>query len=175
MEDSKVFIITGEQGRGKTTFLKLLLPELERLDIKVIGFYADGQWKNDVRVRFDVVDIQSRKSHLLCSDEPNAEFERIGRYYFDPKTILWGEDLLLNEDRTGKCLFVIDEIGKFEIAQKVWHNVLRELLDIRMPILITVRKEILERVIEYFQIQDPIVFRLDSTQKKVAQAIAGQL
>jgi len=175
METSKVFIITGRQGEGKTTFLTSVLTELSLGGIKAAGFCADGQWRDNLRTKFEIVDINGTGRRLLCCDEAVKGFEKVGRFYFNPKTIQWGEDLLLTSRDNEPRLYVVDEIGKFELAQKVWYKAFHNLLEEKLPVLITVRKEILGHVIEYFQIQEPIVFGLDNTQKKVAQTIAAQL
>ena len=175
METSKVFIITGRQGEGKTTFLTSVLTELSLGGIKAAGFCADGQWRDNLRTKFEIVDINGTGRRLLCCDEAVKGFEKVGRFYFNPKTIQWGEDFLSTAKDNEQRIYVMDEIGKFELAQKVWYNAFHKLLTEKYPVLFTVRKEILEQVIEYFHIFEPIIFGLDDTQKKVAQTIAVQL
>lgn len=175
MENAKVFIITAGQGEGKTTFLKSVLSELELLGIETAGFYAEGHWKNNLRIRFDITDVRNQESRFLCSDKRLEGFENVGRFYFDPETIRWGERLLLPEESSPHGLFVLDEVGKFELRKKVWYSAFKRLLEMKRPVLITVRREVLEKVIQQFQIQDPVVFGLENAQKKVALTIAGQL
>lgn len=175
METSKVFIITGNQGEGKTTFLKKVLFELNQSGIKTAGFYAEGKWKKDLRTAFEIVDIQSGKQRLLCCDKESPGFEKVGRFCFDPLTIQWGENILDKARQEGRCLFVLDEIGKFELNQKVWYSALLNILAEEHLVLITVRKEILEPLIQYFQIRNPFVFGLEDEPQIVARAIAAQL
>ncbi len=175
MEKSNVFIITGNQGEGKSTFLKGILFELKQAGIKTAGFYAEGKWKDDVRVKFDIVDIQSCHQRLLCCDEETQGFEKVGRFYFNPETIRWGEDIIAKAKLQERCVFVIDEIGKFELNHKVWYPLFYNLLQRNLPVLITVRKEILEQLVQYFKITDPVVFGLDETKKAVMQKIAERL
>lgn len=175
MGTSKVFIITGNQGEGKTTFLKRVLYALNEARIKTAGFYAEGKWENDLRTQFYIVDIQNNDRKLLCCDKGIPGFEKVGRFYFDPETIQWGENMLEQAKQEGWSLFVLDEIGKFELEQKVWFSVFFNLLTEKRPVLITVRKEILEAVIQYFRIHDAIVFGLDSKPKVVARKIIAQL
>ena len=175
MENSNVFIITGNQGEGKTTFLKSVLSELKQLGIKTAGFYAEGKWQDNVRVEFEIIDIQSDTKRFLCCDRETQGFEKVGRFYFDPVTIRWGEDIIAKAEHVERCLFVMDEIGKFELNQKVWYPLFYYLLQTNLPVLITVRKEILKQVTQYFKILNPIVFGLDETKKAVAQKIAERL
>ncbi len=139
------------------------------------GFYAEGHWKNDLRVQFDVVDINHPESRLLCTDEPRTGYSKAGRFYFDPAAIRWGEALLQTENRDPKCLSVLDEVGKFELNHLVWYPALKSLLDNCQPVLITVRSEMLHDLIQEFGIREPRVFGLEQAQKKVARTIAGQL
>lgn len=175
MQTSKVFIITGHQGEGKTTFLKQVLPELNQSGIKTAGFYAEGRWENDLRTAFEIVDIRGSGQRLLCCDKKSPGSEKIGRFYFDPSAIRWGESILNGAKQEGGCLFVLDEIGKFELTGKVWYSVFFDLLAEKRPVLITVRKEILESLIQYFLIRNPFVFDPDSTPQMVARAIATRL
>lgn len=175
MENNNVFIITGNQGEGKTTFLKGILSELKQAGIKTAGFYAEGKWKDNVRVKFDIVDIQSNHQRLLCCDEVTQGFEKVGRFYFNPETIRWGEDIITKAKSLERCVFVIDEIGKFELNRKVWYSLFYDLLQQNLPLLITVRKEILEQVIQFFSITNPVVFELNTTKKAAAQIIAERL
>lgn len=175
METFKIFIITGNQGEGKTTFLKQVLQELSWAGIKTTGFYAEGKWENNQRTAFEIVNVQGGEQRLLCCDKETAGFEKAGRFYFDPRTIRWGENLLGKAGQRERCLFVLDEIGKFELAQKVWYPVFFSLLTEKRPLLITVRKEILEVVIQYFRIRNPFVFGLDDAPHTVARTIAGHV
>ncbi len=95
MEASKVFIIVCHQGEEKITFLTSVLTQLNLAGVRTSGFYTVGQWRNNLRTKFEIVDINGGGRQLLCCDEAVMGYEKVGRFYFNPKTIRLGEYLLL--------------------------------------------------------------------------------
>jgi nucleoside-triphosphatase len=173
MNASLIFIITGEQGEGKTTALIQVVEKLKKQNIPVHGFTPPGLWREGKRTSFDLLDVNRSEGKLLCQDSPAYGFEKTGRFYFDKETIAYGETLL----RTSKdnSILVIDEIGLLETKGKVWGNVLREIINTHdHPVLITVRKQFLDRVCISFSLINPVVFSVSEDPDIIAAEIAGQ-
>lgn len=167
METRLIFIITGEQGEGKTIRIKEVVTELKKQKVPVKGFIAEGEWQGDARNAFLIRDIETGKQEPLCSDEFQAGFIQHGRFYFNPVAIDFGERLL-QPSAPGEVL-VIDEIGVFELQDTVWANRFNYLLHkTKNPLLITVRKFFLDEVIRHFGIEHPFLF---SCQQKVNSII----
>jgi nucleoside-triphosphatase len=174
MKSHPVFIISGDQGEGKTTMLTEVVSELVKKDIGVHGFLAPGVWKAGLRSDFYIQDLVTGNQQLLCKSIPEKGFEKIGRFYFNPDTIAFGEDLLRN-NKPGDLL-IIDEVGMFEIKGQVWNRVLKEVIEAKEnPLLITVRKEFVDDVISVFNLSDPLVYHVSDNGKDIADKIIDHL
>lgn len=163
-----VFILTGEQGEGKTTRLKELIVRLRNSGLSLYGFYAAGYWENGQRSRFDLVDVQTGKQKLLCANQSAPGFWKQGRFYFDPETIRWGATLL-EGDKQG--LAIMDEVGRFELDGKVWASSLKQLVQNDKPILMVVRRVFVREVIDKFGIVNPQIIFPDDDLEEVAHGM----
>lgn len=151
-----------------------VINELKNGAICCKGFVAEGKWTNNLRSGFSIKDLKTGKSYILCPENPGTGHEKIGRFYFNQKTIKIGEKILL-DGKPGE-LMVIDEIGLFELKGKVWGKVLQTLLDqAQNPMLITVRQKFLKDVIDNFNIEIPLVFELQTEAKMIAATIERHL
>ncbi len=167
-----VFILTGAQGEGKTTRLKELIGKLRSSGLSLYGFYANGYWENGQRSRFDLVDVQTGKQKLLCTNQSVLGFWRQGRFYFDPETIRWGTTLL-DGDKEG--LAIMDEVGRFELDGKVWASPLMQLVQNDKPVLMVVRQVFVQEVVDKFGIVNPQIISPDDDLQEVAQGMLHYL
>jgi len=163
-----VFILTGEQGEGKTTRLKELIVKLRSSGLPLYGFYANGYWENGQRSRFDLVDVQTGKQKLLCANQSAPGFWKQGRFYLDPETIRWGTTLL-EGDKEG--LAIMDEVGRFELDGKVWASSLIQLVQNDKPVLMVVRQVFVREVIDKFGIVNSQTIFPDDDLQEVAQGM----
>ena len=176
MKQQSVFIITGGQGEGKTTRIVEVVDALRDQNIEACGFVAPGKWKADTRVDFSIKNINTGETKLLCQDKPAEGFQKIGRFYFNPEAIKFGESILLMQNGPDKELIVIDEIGLFELDGHVWADVLKQLLNSNLnPLLITVRKKFVEDVIENFNLRNVLVFNFQLQPTEIVQKILKEL
>ncbi len=177
MKSGKVFILTGAQGEGKTGRLVEVIDLLQDAGIIVRGFYAKGYWGENVRNRFDIVDIQSGKSALLCSEENQKDFQLYGRFYFNPKTVDWGNTLLLSgkQQVIQKQLAVIDEVGRFEMKGWVWSAVLKQLLSSKSAVLLVVRDCFVNDVIQKFGMVPDKIFSVKTNALEISYQLKALL
>ena len=167
-----VFIITGEQGAGKTTCLSAVADILQRRNIPVSGFVAEGEWQDGRRTAFHIRDIGSGKSHALCTNKPAPGLINFGRFWFDPATIDKGNSIIAGAPEGS--LIVIDEIGKFEVEGNVWSDSLNAVASSGTnPLLITVRKGMVDNVSARFNLTGPILFDRLSDPGYIANTIEG--
>lgn len=173
---NKIFIITGEQGEGKTSCLIEVVDFLKIRDVKMIGFVAKGYWKNGLRSGFDLVDVNTNNQFVLCKSNFEKNFQKIGRFYFKPETIAIGNDILCETNISNDTLIVIDEIGLFELKGQLWADSLKKLLQTTSnPILITVRKNFVEDVISHFKINNYKLFNQSEPAKEIAARIHNSM
>ncbi len=171
----KTYILTGTQGSGKTSFLSKLIKELQLENIKVGGFVAKGIWQNGKRFGFNLIRIKDRVSIPLCTKDFNESYLQFGHFYFNPAAISLGNEIL-NQDAKNTDIIVIDEIGIFELEEEVWFNSFRQLLQTYpKPLIITVRENIVDMVIEKFDLQHVKVFGVNDDVRQISEAILSEL
>ncbi|OQA56002.1 MAG: NTPase [Euryarchaeota archaeon ADurb.Bin294] len=158
------FIITGEQGEGKTTLLLKILSKLTAFGIRVHGIAAPGYFSDGIRSGFDVLDVQSGKTRELCSVIPAENSTQLGRYYFRSDGLAFGKEILNRIPHLGQVdLLAIDEVGRFEIAGKVWGENIDQIMRIPGPPMIwTVRKSFVDGVTMRWPIQRQIIIETES-------------
>ncbi len=174
MKTSNVFIITGKQGEGKTTKLTEVVRLLKKGKRPLFGFYATGYWENGLRSKFYINDINSGQSFLLCKRPDNLPASGNG-FVFLAETIKKGEQIITEGMKHQNALAIMDEIGRYELEEKVWYSSLNHLIKTNFPVLITIRENGLAQVIEKFNMASPLIFRLDEESTQIAGQIQKQL
>ena len=92
-----VFIITGETGSGKTTFLLKLIEELRGKALSIAGFAALSVPEDGPSGSFSILDLVSGKILPLASRRFTEGWEQSGKFYFNPEGILMGKNILEDE------------------------------------------------------------------------------
>ena len=157
----KIIVISGAQGEGKTTRCHALAKKMHQKNFKVGGFIAPGTWKNGQRYSFHLLNLITNETYDFASREEQEGWEQIHSFYFNPLTIKKGEEILRVHSKICDWLF-IDEIGKFDIKGKVWGPILHELLKQDVNLVLSVRENFVEGVVEHFGIlQDEILKESD--------------
>lgn len=157
-----VFIVTGSQGKGKTSFLRDLAKELQHQKVPVYGFLAVGTFKNNLRNKFILEDINTGKQALFCDTEPQPGDTSFGRFAFKPEGQQFGRDCLKRVSEEQNAIYMIDEIGLLETHQKGWHDVFSSLLDSDKNIVISVRNLYLSEIVAYFEMENFRIFNMNN-------------
>ena len=153
--NNSIFIITGPQGSGKTTFLVRLVRLLKKEGVAVGGFVAHGFWKDDRRNRFELEDLQNGKKTILSQTEAVEGWEKFRRFYFNPDGFAFGEKILSPDNLQNVEIIVIDEIGPFELQGKAWRKSIDTLLrETNKPMIWVCRESILKELVVEFDLQD---------------------
>jgi nucleoside-triphosphatase THEP1 len=151
MADNHVYIITGKQGEGKTTLLREVVDRLQHAGVKTGGFIAEGTWKDGQRAGFSLVRISDGESFPLSTTSPKEGYFKLKRFWFNPETVRVGNEALLACLNDETQVVVIDEIGIFELEEKIWYRPFINLLaETDKPLIITVRDKIKEEVLKKF-------------------------
>ena len=153
-----IFIITGEQGQCKTTFLHLVLGLTVGTNVRVRGVISPGYVRDGRRSGFALIDLATGEVEELSSIDPDPRCEIHGRFYFRPEGLAFGRRALAPPDPREPDLVVIDEVGRFELQGEVWAEQIDRLLAPPHPPMIwTVRRRLLNTVIERWKIANPVV------------------
>ena len=143
----QVLIVTGDVDSGKTTLLQQFLCQLEKRHLKVSGVVAEGIWKNGEKCGYNAIFLASGERHLLCRKGFSSPLN-IGRFGFHEEVFATGRKTITMEKES--VLTVLDEIGRLELAGKGWASVLSDLLDTKNRLLIVVRRDFIEKVVQQF-------------------------
>lgn len=161
---ASVFIITGDVSEGKTGFLAGLLQRFRDKDFLVGGFYAPRIMQDGKTLGYDLVFVETGNKVSFLRIKQNGESGGIGKFEIDTETLEQGKRILSIENSRGKDVVIIDEIGRLELQGRGWSSCLESLLTIQhLCLLITIRKDILNLVIEKFKIRDPAIYRVSES------------
>jgi len=169
MEGSLVFIVTGHQGSGKTSFLEQLIKSLESKGISLAGFLAISTSRDDDQLAYSIKNITSGEMIPLASQEFYDNWSKIGSFYFNPRAIIKGNTILADPNIHSSDLVVIDEIGPFELNDKIWSGSVTPLVsDHHTPMIWIVRKSLVGQVVEKWNLEEVIVFDIEDTSVEEA-------
>lgn len=175
----QVYIITGETGGGKTTFLLEMIKKLRWNTLSVAGFAALNVPDENRFAVYKIIDLASGKVLPLASRRFHKGWEAIGNFYFNPAGIEMGKNILEHALIYKPDIFVIDEIGPFELEGKVWSEGLTQLLLGRYcPVLLVVREKLVKEVIQTWNLHDAEIFKIgqlnpDQAAKLIMSGNAG--
>jgi nucleoside-triphosphatase THEP1 len=148
-QTAKVFLVTGGQGEGKTHFLEDLAAVLSERNIAVRGFVAPVVYHNNVRVGYDLVDLETKQRATLCRVGEGAAAMQQGPFQFDSAVLKLGADALSSAAGM-QTVVIVDEIGPLELKGNGWAALLREQLQSSGTIIIAVRRQLVEDVQRHF-------------------------
>lgn len=144
--DVNCWIITGNRGSGKTTFCKSFIQSAREAGWDAAGILSLAGFNNGVKDSICVMDVRSGIEKPLAVVNRQRESDiKVGKWFFDPRTLEWGNDVLLS---CVPCdLFVVDEMGPLEFNQSQgWIKALKVLHLARFRLaLVVVRPELLEQ------------------------------
>jgi len=125
MPESKMLIVTGEIGSGKSTFCELVIDQARQTGLRVTGLLSPAVFEGQEKTGIRVVDLgrgASRRLAWLRSGQVRAVETK--RWSFDPAAVAWGNRVLSRAVPTD--LLVIDELGPLEFERgEGWMNGLR--------------------------------------------------
>jgi nucleoside-triphosphatase len=170
----KVAIISGERGEGKTTFLKKAIKELHLRKRNIYGFYAENIKDDSDKEGYRIYDVSHSSSLLLCKrNAPETGGLNLLEFWFNEDVIVSGEQWLRKGFYKDYPVFVLDEVGKFELDGFVWDSILKQILKQNSgTLIITVRNRFVKKVMEKYQLnshnlitQENLLFTIEFVDK----------
>lgn len=166
-KSSKVIIVSGNISEGKTSFIQGLIGKLKSEGIPVAGIYSPKIQHNGVTIGYDIVDIESNERFSFLRLNQGSSGHSIGRFNIEPAAMLWGDKILSPARLKDKTIIIIDEIGKLELNGGGWKNSLEKLLKSDNNLIITVRTDYVDRIIQKFVINDATVYPVNRADMDV--------
>lgn len=149
-----IFIISGDKGSGKTSFLLNLIYLLRSKGFIVYGFVSLHDIYKDVYI---LNNIDTNEELLLM--------QRVGDFTQRPKHFVIIEDSVRKGNEWINAvldqhpdLAVIDEIGGFELSDRLWNEGFTKLLESSIPIIFTTKSKHLEQVKDKWNIDPTLIF-----------------
>ncbi|XP_065855740.1 uncharacterized protein [Euphorbia lathyris] len=137
-----LLLVTGPPGVGKTTLIMRVFESLKisNPNLKIQGFYTREIREGGERVGFEVVTSDGRKAPLASttvSTPDSFRWPTVGKYKVDIASFesLALPELQVKEDTD---LFIIDEVGKMELASSSFFPAVLKILDSNVPVLASI-------------------------------------
>ncbi len=158
-----IYIISGNQGEGKTTFIKELAVELRNNGYQCSGFYAEGYWNQQVRSRFDIVEINGAYREILCNLSSEKGDLQYRHFFFKHQALKLGSNILENACGSRTITF-IDEVGGLESENKGWADAIAKLLlNPPLAMIWTARKTFINDICGKFNITPRSIWDISLT------------
>jgi len=150
-----IFIITGDPGSGKTSFLSELILSLRKRKITMTGFLSPSFLSGNQGHSYKIQNIETGERLPLSSRKFTAGWIRIGNFFFNPEALLAGNRILNNPGFNDYNLIIIDEVGPFELNDKIWADSISKILSLSNGYMIwVVRKNLVQEVIKKWNLKN---------------------
>ncbi|MBN1790492.1 MAG: hypothetical protein JW830_08355 [Bacteroidales bacterium] len=169
-QQAPVFIITGDVSEGKTGFLVGLLQRLRDKDLLIGGFYAPRIMQDGKTLGYDLVFVETDNKLSFLRIKQNGIPGGIGKYEINAETLEQGKSILSAENSRNKDVVIIDEIGRLELQGHGWSSCLENLLaKPALCLILSIRKDILNLVLEKFEIRNPSIYSVSEENMHKAE------
>ena len=134
---SRILLVTGNPGIGKTTVVQRAVEELVDKGLKAGGMITREVRKGGTRIGFEIEDLSSgRKGWLAHVDQPFGP--RISKYRVNLEDVEEIGALAIQDAVLGCDVVVIDEIGPMELFSQPFRSSLMEAIGSEKPILASI-------------------------------------
>lgn len=143
-------VVTGERGSGKTTATGRVAASLAAAGIRVGGFLAPGEMRDERRWSIDLLDAASGRRVPMATRDPECPWPPVGPFRVNPEALAAGAALLAPESAHAHDLLVVDEVGPWELGGEGWADALDGLQGVGTPLLLVVRRSLVDDVLARF-------------------------
>lgn len=173
----KVYIICGDVGEGKTTFIKKMIDVFRKNGIPAGGIFSEREMSGTETTGYNIVDIDTSDTEIFLRTGEQGDTNKIGKYTINPSGLKKGIEILTSPTITEKKIVIIDEIGMLELNNGGWSQCLDSL--VRHPgisLIITVREKFVSRIVQRWKIDDYRIFNVSENDCQVtAEYIISQV
>jgi nucleoside-triphosphatase THEP1 len=169
-----LFIVTGSQGAGKTTFCDRLVSAAREAGWKTAGILSHPVFEEGRRAAIEAEDLRTGETRRLAlrSERPTPGSKH---WRFDEVTLDWGNQVLANS--TPVDLLVIDELGPLEFEREGgWQAGIHAVDSHQYAIaLVVIRAEMLGEVLIRWQDANLVEIDTPEDSQRKASVLAEQL
>jgi nucleoside-triphosphatase THEP1 len=159
-QERSVFIITGSQGSGKTTFLLKLTEELRGQGIPPAGVAAPVLYQGEERMGYDLLNLETGERVPLARRSARPAETRTGPFSFFADGMSFGEHALASATGQKREVIALDEIGPLELSGKGWSRAFSAILQSPPRVLLlVVRPDLIQQVDERWNLKPERIWR----------------
>jgi nucleoside-triphosphatase len=133
-------LIGGRPGSGKTTAVSRLAALLREAGVPVGRFVTTELRERGRRVGFEIETLDGGERALLAHVKLSGP-PRVGRYGVDLAAFEALALPALGRPSRGRRVFLVDELGKMELASERFREAVARLLDEPVPVVATVQRK----------------------------------
>lgn len=176
-ENRRVFIITGERGQGKTTFIRNLTSILKGKNIRVAGFVSERIMQGSETTGYNVTNIETGAGTNFLSTGKSHGSGTIGKFNLCEEGLHEGRKILHSQLHGRDRLVIIDEVGMLEINDGGWSENIELLVKkSHNNLLLSVREQFVEKVVEKYGLTKPLIINIkNSTPEQASEIFLGIL
>ena len=166
-------IITGPPRCGKSTLISKLIDFYKDKKYVIHGFLTPEVRKENKRIGFDILDINSRERTELARIEGIKSPFKLGKYNVFVENLELVIKKLESLEHLRHDLIIIDEIGKMELFSKKFQNYMIDLFKSNLKVIATIGQK-MQHSIKNFIMSKPNVICLNlnrNNQKEIFQKI----
>ncbi len=149
-----IFIIADHKKEDKTKFLQELTTLMHQEGFRILGFLTIHNKENE---SYLIRNLQSNEEKLLMIQKRHPH-QKQEYFQFMEEGIRAGQEWLTTSGPTGPFITVIDEIGYYELEDKVWGDTLTSQMRLDEPFLFTTTLKLLPAIIKKWKIHPAAVF-----------------
>jgi nucleoside-triphosphatase THEP1 len=158
---SRVIIMSGGQGEGKTTLLATIIRTMRKEGIVVGGICAPVVYVQGKRIGYDIEDIRTGVTTPLCRIAVETTLPDVGSFSFLPDGLSAGRRALEPDTEHMPEVLIIDEVGPLELGGKGWADQLEKTLrSFPGTVILVVRTGLVPQVLDRWQIHPAAIWTL---------------
>ena len=155
-------IVTGKINSSKTSKIIEIYNSLEVGD----GFVSVKNMNDNIVHSYDILRLATNEKKRLVirdiyRDSSFVKCCQIGPYLFSKGTVEYIENTFRKLIKDQISPLFLDEVGLLELADLCFHDIFSEMLKSKLDIYITVRKDLLTRILEKYNIKEYNVIEID--------------
>jgi nucleoside-triphosphatase THEP1 len=149
-----IHIVTGKMNAGKSTKLGSIYNELQKGD----GFISVKRMHYDKVHGYEIMRLSTKAFLPLVMREEFSHTSidvacQIGPYLFLSDTLKYVENEIEEMIKNAVSPIFLDEIGQLELYDQCFSDIFQKMVNSGLEIYITVREDLVEKIIEKFQIK----------------------
>jgi len=169
----RVYILTGNQGEGKTTLLRRVVARLRNDGVAVGGILAHVCYDGDARAGYDIEDVRTGERAVLCRTDDGTASHTVGPFVFHQEGLSLGARALAGGAEHPGALVIVDEVGPLELQGGGWASAVQQLLKSdTTALLLVIRPALVKKLQHEWRFHAERVWDVSQTRE---EEIAGVL